>query len=220
MTVKIGFVAIVLLVGGCGSHRGQTTFSYETKMRRAAIALRDDRLFEARKWVSEALKMKPQQPEAQLLMAHVIDREIEKEKTSPESEIPEELTPEKKSLQIKTWLERSRGFLEINQLKEAQWAAEQVFQLDPQNLDASRLMDEIKMKAQKQGRDDELFLQELYQEEISTRIQSYIQQAETRIQDKQWAAARFAVEKILILDPKNVEGRRLLSVLDKREKTV
>ena len=79
-------------------------------------------------------------------------------------------------------------------------------------------MDEIKEKTQKQGQSDELFLQTLYKDEISTRIQSYIQQADTRIQDKQWAAARFAVEKVLILDPKNAKGRRLLAVINEKEK--
>ena len=216
--VLTGILVVVFLVGGCSSHSTKPALSYEAKMRRAVVALQADRVPEAWNWAGEALKMKPQQSEAQLLMARVIDHEIVKEKSFVDHEIPEEITPQKKSLQIKTWLERSHSFLEINQLKEAQEAAEQVFRLDPENLEASRLMDEIKEKAQKQRRDDGVFLQELYQEEATSRIRLYVQQAEARIQDKQWAAARFAVEKILFLDPKNVQGRRLLSVLGEKEK--
>ena len=211
---------LALLVGGCSSHEAPISLSYEAKMKQAALALQEDRLFEARRWASDALQLRPQEHDAQLLMARVIDREITQARQSSEGEIPEELTPEKKSLQIKTWLQRSRGFLDMNRLEEANLAAEQVFLLDPENLEASRLTDEIKVKAQKQGRTDELFLQELYKDEISSRIQSYIQQAETRIQDKQWAAARFAVEKILILDPKNAKGKRLLMVVNENEKAL
>lgn len=211
---------LALLTGGCSSHRAQTSLSYEVKMKRAALTLREDKLFDARRWTSEALQLRPQEPEAQSLMARVIDREIVKAKQSSEGAPPEELTSEKKSLQIKTWLERARGFLEIDQLEEANLAVEQVFQLDPENLEASRLMDKIKEKAQKQGKSDELFLETLYKDEISTRIQSYIQQAETRIQDKQWAAARFAVEKVLILDPKHVKAQKLLAVINEKDKVV
>lgn len=218
MNVIVWYAAIVLVGGGCSSS-SKPTLSYEAKMKHATLALRAERFFEARRWAGEALKMKPREPEAELLMAHAIEREIAQEKLSQAGEIPEELTSEKKSLQMKTWLERARGFLEINQLKEAQWAAEQVFQLDPENLEASRLMDEIKERAQKQGQGEELFLDELYNQEITSRVQAYVQQAEERIQKKQWAAARFAVEKILLLDPQNPEGERLSAVLSEKEKT-
>ena len=123
-------MVLALLAGGCSSRKAQTSLSYEAKMKRAALALREDRLFEARRWTSEAIQLRPQEHGAQLLMARVIDREITKAKQSSEGKNPEELTSEEKSLQIKTWLERTRGFLEFNKLEEANLSVEQVFQLD------------------------------------------------------------------------------------------
>ena len=190
-------------------------------MKRAELALQKDNSFEARKWAVEALETKPNYPKAQALMAQVIEREVRNEKSLAQApDILEELNSEQKSLQIKTWLERSRGFLEINQFEEAARAVEQVFLLDPDNLEASRLIDQIKDKATKEGHEEDLFLQDLYQKEINARMIRYGQQAENLIQQKKWGEARFVVEKILMLDPKNAKGRRLSAVLDKQVKNL
>lgn len=214
-----GLVVAVLLAIGCGSSRKQTLLSYEGEMKRAELALQEGRIIEARKRAVKALEMQPQRIEAQKLIAKVMDREIVQEKLAQQNILPEELTPKEKKNQIKTWLERSRSLLQVNQFEEALAAAEQVFRLDPDHLEASRLIDEIKDKAQKQGRADSLFLQRMYQQEIEDRIRRYIKQAEVWLQEKKWGAARFTIEKILVLDPKNPEGRRLLASLNEKRET-
>lgn len=160
--------------------------------------------------------MKPRHPQAETLMAKVIEQEMVREWSFQPNEIPEEVPSSRKSLQIKTWLERSRGFLEVGEFDEALQAAERVFQLDPENPEASRLVDEIQEKAREEGREEDRILQEVYQQEIDARIQRYTQQAEADIRERRWGAARFAIEKLLTLDPKNAKGRKLLAILEKK----
>ena len=186
-------------------------------MKHAETALAKDQLFEAKRWTREALAVKPGNFEAQKLMAKILDQEIVRERALPTDKTPEEFTSKEKKLQIKTWLERSQEFLRLNQFDEALLAAEQVFQLDPGNSEASRLVDQIKGTARTQGRDESFFLQNLYDEEIQNRIQKYHQQAEEWMKAGRFGAARLALEKILILDPKDKKAQRLLLVLERKE---
>jgi Tfp pilus assembly protein PilF len=188
-------------------------------MKRAERALREDKIFEARRLATEALALNPKDLRTQALMAKILDREIVREKTLSPDKLPEELTAQEKKLQIKTWLERSQGFLQVNEFDQALLASEQVFRLDPGNPDASRLIDEIKAKARAQGKEEGLFLQDLYQQEIETRIKRYGEEAKAWFEANRSGAARLAAEKVLILDPKNAEAQKLLALLDQREET-
>lgn len=186
-------------------------------MRRGEGAFRQGRVPEAKRWVLKALEMRPEDPRAQTLMAKVLDREITREKSLLRGTLPKDLPSSQRKLQIKTWIERSRSFLDLGQYDEALLAAEQVFSLDPENPEASRLIDQIKETAQREGKGESLFLQELYQEEIEIRIAQYIEQAEAWLEAGRFGAARLAIGKILILDPENLEGRRLLTQLNQEE---
>lgn len=150
-------------------------------------------------------------------MARAIEEEIVREKPLLEEKLPEELSENERKLQIKTWIERSRDFLHENEFDQALSAAEHVFQLDSGNLEASSLVDEIKQKARSQGHEESTFLQELYQQEIQTRIRRYRQEAHEKLAARQWGAARLTIEKILLLNPRDAEGRRLLQSLEKSE---
>lgn len=203
---------------GCSAGRKHGALSYEQQMKRSREAVEKGRLFEAKQSLAKALEVKPKSPEAERLMAQVISREIERHKILSETLSPETLDFQQKTLQIKTWLERSREFLQAQAYEESLHAAERVFQLDPENREASRLIDEIKLKARQQGKDESFFLQDLYQEEMETRIRRYVRQAEGWIAEGKWGAARLTLQKILILDPKNPQGNRLWSLLEQREK--
>ena len=137
----------------------------------------------------------------------------------PRSEMKssEEWSSSEKSRQIKTWLERSRGYLEKGQFDEALQEAEQVFGIEADHLEASRLVDEIKEKARGRGEEEGLFLQSVYQEEIKERVGRYAAEAEAHLRAGRWGAARMATEKLLLLDPENREGHRLLALLDVEE---
>ncbi len=190
--------------------------SYESKMKRAKSAVKHGDAFEAQKWAQEALQMKPGDLEAQALIAKIFDHQIEQDIILSQKTPAEELHSDEKKLKVKTLLERSNTLLEINLLKEANDTAEEALQLDPDNLEASRLLDAVKEKAQKQGKEESLFLQDLYEEEASSRIESYSEQAESWIAQKKWGAARIALEKILVLDPKNARAKKLLSEVEKQ----
>lgn len=191
--------------------------SYKAKMKRAKAAFEQGDVFEAQRWTQEALEMKPGDPQAQSLMAKIFDKQIEQDIIlSQQDEAPEELPADDKKLKVKTLLERSNTLLQMNLLKEANDTAEQALQLDPDNLEASRLLDTIKETAQKQGREESLFLQQLYEEETHSRIESYTEQAESWIAQKKWGAARIALEKVLVLDPDNKRAKKLLDHVDKQ----
>ena len=191
--------------------------SYEALLKKGEEALQEGKLFEAGDWAQEALTARPKGMEAQKLMAQVYDQQITEDKILSQSKAPEELKPSEKSLQVKTLLERSRSLLEMNLLKEANDTAEEAIQLDPDNLEASRLLDEIKEKAQKLGREESLFLKDLYDEEVTSRMKKYARQAEQSVKEKKWGAARLTVEKMLLLDPKNSDAKKLLAEIDKRD---
>lgn len=126
----------------------------------------------------------------------------------------EELTPQEKSNQIKTWMDRGKSYLELGAYEEALKSTEQVFLLDADNLEASRLVDEIKTQIRARGAEDTLFLNGVYQEEIQERIQNYVQQADQWIREGKTGAARMAVDKVLLLDSENIEGQKLQAILD------
>lgn len=218
----VGLIVTALLVAGCRPLRTQAPLSYESKLRHAETAFQKGKIFEARKWAGEALALKPEHLEGQRLMAKILDREIVREKSFSRKDTLEELSSQEKREQVKTWLERAEGFLEAHQFDEALFATEQIFQLDSENPDASRLVDEIKERARKEEREEGLFVKNLYREEIHSRIQRYAREAEAALKEERWGAARLAVEKILLLDPKNAMGQRLWVRLERltKEKAV
>lgn len=217
LNYRFGVLALLTLIG-CSFNRVQKSLSYEGTLKQAEVALKEERVREARGWVEQALQMNPGGHEAEVVMAKILDQEIAQEKSLLQHPLPEELLHEERRLQIKTWLERSQGFLEVQQFEEALLAAEQVFQLDPENREASHLVDKIKEEARQQGKEDSLFLQDLYQEEIDSRVKLYAQQAETWFQSNKPGAARLAAEKTLLLDPDNKKGLKILSLLERKEK--
>ena len=74
MSLLISLLAVVLLTISCSASRTQTSLSYEAKLKRAELALKRERTFEARTWTSEALTMQPERFEAQKLMEfHIIE---------------------------------------------------------------------------------------------------------------------------------------------------
>lgn len=209
-------ITAIVLVAGCSTAKSPSSLSYEEKVKRAEAALEGGKIFEARKWAREVLATEPERFETQRLMARVLDREYVQTKILNTNTFPETLSNPEKSLQVKTWLERSRSYLELEQYEEARQAAGEVFRLDPQNVQASRLMDKINLTARERGGEDQAFLDRLYQEEMEARMRRYAQEAELGIREKRWGAAEFAIEKLLLLDPQNADGHRLLAVLEEQ----
>ena len=209
-------LALMILSTGCSTSGPllQPT-PFEAAVRQAKTALKEGKWVPAHGWAEKALKTKPQSFEAQQLMAKIIDHELAQERflSRPLQENP---SSQENAAQIKTWLERGQSFLRLNQFDRAMLAAQQIFQLDPENLEASRLMDDIKAKARQKGVEEKMFLDHFYQQEINSRLELYLKQAEDLMQAKRWGSARMALEKIFILDSKNRKARRILALLDEQ----
>ena len=112
--------------------------------------------------------------------------------------------------QIKTLMERGNSLLEIGAYEEAAATIETIFQYDPNNAQASKLMDEIQGRAVKAGKQQISDHAEIVHTEVEGRVSLYKRQAKTWIAEHKWGAARLAVEKILMLQPEDEEGLKLL----------
>lgn len=158
---------------------------------------------------TEALMIQyPDHPEVRGLMSDVIDREIAQE--DPESaasgEGPSDISGEEKQLEIDRWLERARTLQSYQQYEQATLAAEKVFQYDPQNVRASRLIDELRHQALDEGGRDVQAIKKSAREESRDRVARYLRQAQEGLKTGRYGAARLACDKVLILDPTQEEA--------------
>ena len=177
-------------------------------------------LYQAKKMTRELLKQKPEDTDTQYLMAQIIEREMVQEReVFGDNESVEDMAKDEKQAEAKTWLERSQSLMDIGLYEQAYSSAEKVFLYDPENHEASSLLDRIREKAFKNGKGQMLSLERVRQEEIQERIKNYRKEAEEWISQGRWGAARLAVEKILLLTPEDPEGLRLQQKINKMRDT-
>lgn len=186
-------------------------------MNQARELLVEERFYEAREVMAGVLDRNSGDPGAEKLMAEILDREIAWQKEAFEVKAVEELAPDEKKNEAKTWLERAKMLMLSRQYDEAMLAAEKVFLYEPESADASGLIDQIKENALREGKGDQLFLKGLAEEEIDERIKRYRLQARQWMQTGQWGAARLAVEKIILLRPEDKEALRLYDTIQRRK---
>ena len=171
--------------------------------------LNEGELYQARKMARALLEKNPKDEQLQELMAQVIDRELatEQELTNQGKDL--DLNSDEMANEARTWLERSEALLQIEQYDQALLAAEKVFLYDPDNHQASRLIDRIKKEGIKSGKGQIQSEKQARHEEVLDRVSSYRKQAEVWIESGKWGAAKLAVEKILLLVPEDPEALRL-----------
>ena len=182
--------------------------------------LDDGDFYEARRRTEEILAKDPQNKEAQVLMARIIDEEIARHKELFETTAPEEFSKDQKSEEIRTWIERGNALFEAGEYDEATLATEKVFQYDPGNQEASELLDEIRNRAIAEGQEQALIQGRVVRGEVETRVAEYHRQAEDWVRQKRWGAARLTVDKILLLSPEDGEALKLrerIRTLDKEK---
>ncbi len=171
--------------------------------------LEEGDLYTARKKAQKLLENKPGDSEIQKLMAEVIDQEIARHKEIFTNTVPEELPESAKEEETATWIERAKTLLRLKRYDEAALAAEKVFTYDPENQAASRLMDEIRGSAIKEGKQELLVRHQMYQSEAKERVRLYLDQATQFVAEKRWGAARLALEKTLLLDSANKRASKM-----------
>lgn len=202
MTLQITLLGLLV---GCGSLPAHPL----PPLQEARLKFESGELYEAKKMAEAFLKNHPNDFQAQKLMAEIIDQEIARHKEIFATSAIEELTPQAKSDEVQTWLERGRYLLELKQYDEAVLAVEKVFLYDPENLRASQLIDEIKQQALKEGRHESLIQSQVFESEVEGRVQTYRNQARQWIREGRWGAAKLAVEKVLLLAPEDHEALKL-----------
>ena len=180
--------------------------------------MEDGELYRARKMTRQYLERKPKDPEAQKLMAEIIDREIVRHKELFDKKVMEELSEDEISGEARTWLERAKALMEVHQYDEALLAAEKVFQFDPDSGEASSLIDEIRQKALKEGKQELLVKRQIMQKEIKDRIGQYHEDAAQAIIEGRWGEAKLTVEKILLLEPEDKDALKMQEQIQKRQK--
>lgn len=204
-------IVILMTFSGCTAFSNRSTQPVATVSSEAVRqAIQDGEYYRARQMTQTLLNQEPQNLAYQTTMAEILDKEISEQKEAFESKVPEEWNSEDKKTQAKTWLERSQELLRRAEYEQAYDAAEQVFTYDPQNLEASELMDKIRKQAEQEGKSQKIFVKEMYQSEAKTRIEEYKEQARILIEEGQWGKARLTAEKIMLLDPKDRDAAKLL----------
>ncbi len=176
--------------------------------------------FLARTVTLEILADDPANAEAQALMGKILDAEIERQKDRVYPMAAEDMDDDEKGAEVKTWLERSRALLARKEYDLALFAAEKVFAYDAENRQASEMIDSIKEQAIKDGKADMLFLNKMYEEEISDRLKRYRDQAQALAAGGYLGQARFTIEKILLLEPEDPKALKLYQDILEQEGAV
>lgn len=175
----------------------------------ARILLKEDEIHQAKDKIRQFIDVHPGDKEAWDLMAQAIDREIAGQRETEVNKLIEEYTERERQDATKTWLERSEALLDAGRYGEALLAAEKVFLFDPENIQASRLMDQIRKEAYSAGKGESLAVERIYQGEIDVRAKIYLEQAQDWLELGRVGAARLALEKVLLLDPENAAALKL-----------
>lgn len=216
---RLCYVGLLVVMVGCiGASPKPLSESRARLLSEAREALASEEFYKARQLAGKALERNPQDAEAEQLMATIFSEELARHKEVQDSKAREELTAEEGSQEVKTWLERARGFLAGGRYEDALVAAEKVFLFEPGNQEASQLVDEIRKSAGREGRRGELLVRQLTEEEIQSRVDRYRAQAKAWIRSGHWGAARLAVQKILLLAPGDREAIRLYEEIQAQKK--
>mgnify|MGYP000372927017 CR=1 FL=1 len=204
-------ILLAMLISGCTalSHKPVNEKSAGSDVIDVEAAVDAGEYYRARKMVSRLLEDDPYNAEYQLLMAEVLEKEIAQQKEAFDTKVPEELDDEENATQAKTWLERAQELFRRSQYEESLSAAENVFNYDPTNVEASELIDQIHKKAQEEGKTQQIVMKRIHRDEMAIRSQRYREQLKTLIEKKQWSKAKLTAEKIMLLDPQDKEAVRL-----------
>ena len=90
---------------------------------------------------------------------------------------------------------------------------ESIFLLDPHHVKASERLDELKKQMINEGKYETQLVGQVYDAEIDIRVQAYWKQAKQLLADGKRAQARFALQKLLLIQPLHEEARKLYEEL-------
>ncbi len=124
-------------------------------------------------------------------------------------QIADEFTEEEKSKQIAELFEFGDKLVDSKKYDFAIAAYEQIFMLDPENRKASAKLDLVRKMMSEEYKHESGIVKQVYDAEAEERIRNYWVQVRDYLQQEKFGQARFALEKILLLDPENKEAQKL-----------
>lgn len=108
-------------------------------------------------------------------------------------------------------------YVEEKNYDQANAVYEQVFQLEPDNVTASQKIDALKKVMVKEGKTETGLLKSVYDDEADLRVKKYWDDVKRFTEERKPAQARFALQKILLIDPFNAEASKRYQEIQKTQ---
>lgn len=125
------------------------------------------------------------------------------------SSVKDELTREERKTMIDQLLREGDQYLATKNYNLANQAYESVFLLEPNHAVASKRIDRLKKEMLGEGRSEAELVARVYDTELQERIGQYLERARELMAKGKWGQARFALQKLLLLNPLHEEANRL-----------
>jgi len=129
----------------------------------------------------------------------------------------EELSAEDKKSMVKQLLSEGDQYAEEKKYNLATATYESAFLLEPNHVETSQRIDRLKKRMFKEGKSETELVTRVYDQEIEERTRVYLKQAKEFLAEGKRAQARFALHKLLLINPLHNEANKLYKSL--REKT-
>jgi len=125
----------------------------------------------------------------------------------------EEMNAEEKQEVIEQLLAEGEQYMKEKRYNLASASFESVFLLAPHHVKASESLDRLKKQMIKEGKYETDLVGRVYDAEIDIRVQAYWKQAKQLLAEGRRAQARFALQKLLLIQPLHEEARKLYEEL-------
>lgn len=138
----------------------------------------------------------------------------------PKAVAAEELSAEDKKSMVKQLILEGDQYADGKNYNLANATYESVFLLEPNNIEASQRIDRLKKRMFKEGKSETELVTRVYDQEIEERTRLYLKQAREFIAQGKRAQARFALHKLLLINPLHDEANKLYKNLRERDTDV
>lgn len=156
----------------------------------------------------------PEDPQIRELVTQVEKRQAERyQELKGSLSGMAELSSREKQDVIQTLNERAEEYFQEGKYAEAAETVQEVFQYEPGNGRASKMLDKITGAQGKEVEREGGVLREMYRDEMTERMEMYRLEARRCIDHGRYGKARFALEKMLLLEPNDPEANRLYSMV-------
>jgi tetratricopeptide (TPR) repeat protein len=151
-----------------------------------------------------------------LCLLAVIFRMANLTAASTDPKVTEELRASEKQSMIQELIAEGDRYLEEKNYNLANAAYESIFLLDPNHEGASERIDRLKKRMIKEGKSETDLVARVYDSEIDIRVRTYLERAKDHIKNGRISQARFALQKLLLINPLHEEAERLYQELNQK----